>query len=84
MIISSISNVVAVVFSNDPPDDADDPDEWFKFFSNFGTVRYITVARRNYELQELLARFHTTLLRKQGNSVTCCLSITYNAHIYII
>jgi hypothetical protein len=34
----------------DPEVDADNPDEWYEFFSRFGSVRYISVIRRNDEI----------------------------------
>jgi hypothetical protein len=34
----------------DPEIDADNPDEWYEFFSRFGSVRYISVIRRNDEI----------------------------------
>ena len=43
----------------DPNDDADDPDEWYRFFKQFGTVRYITIIRRNSMLTDLIMKKHT-------------------------
>ena len=43
---------------NDPDEDADDPDEWYEFFSQFGEVVYITVTRRNLALTSLVCKRH--------------------------
>lgn len=45
----------SIVIEN-PPEHADNPDEWKAFFSQFGMVRYITVNRRNRTLLQLLLR----------------------------
>eukprot|EP01039_Chlorochromonas_danica_P016189 gene16189-19122_t len=42
----------------DPTEDADNPDEWFEFFSRFGKVRYITVFRENEEVLRAVTRLH--------------------------
>lgn len=42
----------------DPTEDADNPDEWFEFFSRFGKVRYITVFRENEEVLRAVSRLH--------------------------
>jgi hypothetical protein len=42
----------------DPDPDAVDPDEWYKFFSRFGVVRYVTVTRKNAELGQMLLKRH--------------------------
>ena len=62
------------VVVNDPTDDSDDPDEWMKFFSDFGTVRYITVTKCNDELIQLLytkklllQRLKAVLLQENNN-----------------
>lgn len=47
----------------DPDEDATDPDEWFRFFSRFGKVKYITVAKKNKNLGIILAK-KEKLLRK--------------------
>lgn len=49
-----------------PPEDADNPDEWFEFFSRFGNVRLITVCRANGDLCNLLLDKHL-LLRKDAH-----------------
>ncbi len=46
------------VMVKDPNPDADNPDEWYNFFSRFGKVRYITITRKNARLGELLVRRH--------------------------
>jgi hypothetical protein len=43
------------IIVNDPDADATDPDEWQKFFSQFGHVSYVTVAINNGELLKALA-----------------------------
>jgi hypothetical protein len=43
---------------NDPPLDADDPDEWYQYFSRFGTVRYISVIRDNHILIDRIEALH--------------------------
>ena len=35
---------------NNPPANANNPDEWKEFFSRFGTVRLVTIAKRNAAL----------------------------------
>jgi hypothetical protein len=40
---------------NDPDPDATDPDEWKKFFSQFGHVSYVSVAINNATLMKELA-----------------------------
>jgi hypothetical protein len=42
----------------DPDEDADNPEEWYNYFSDFGTVRYITLVRRNTELMSLVLQKH--------------------------
>ena len=42
------------VVVNNPPRDANGPDEWFDFFSRFGTVRLVTIAKDNAEVVEAL------------------------------
>ena len=44
---------------NDPNPDADNPDEWYEFFSRFGKVRYVTITRKNSELTDLIASKHS-------------------------
>lgn len=46
------------VVVNDPNADADNPDEWYRFFSRFGTVRYVTITRKNSSLTTLIAHKH--------------------------
>ena len=53
------------VMVNDPDADAVDPDEWQKFFSQFGHVAYVTVALTNGKLLSLLAR-RRAVLRQLG------------------
>ena len=48
------------VVVNDPNKDADNPDEWFEFFSRFGKVRYVTITRKNSQLTAIIARKHHT------------------------
>lgn len=43
---------------NDPEPDADNPDEWYAFFSRFGTVRYVTVTRKNSQLCAMVITKH--------------------------
>lgn len=43
----------SIVVTN-PPGDATDPDEWHKFFSLFGNVKYVTVTRKNKSLGDIL------------------------------
>jgi len=40
---------------NDPDKDADNPDEWKDFFSQFGEVAYVTITRKNRPLLKALA-----------------------------
>eukprot|EP01031_Cornospumella_fuschlensis_P042315 gene42315-51675_t len=47
----------------DPNADADDPDEWYDFFSQFGKVMYITILRRNGELTDLLLKKHKVSMK---------------------
>jgi len=42
----------------DPDGSADDPDLWQQFFSQFGQVRYVTIARKNKSLCELVVKKH--------------------------
>lgn len=42
----------------DPPKDADDPDEWYEYFSRFGQVRYITVFRNNEVMTTAMLHLH--------------------------
>lgn len=51
------------VVVNNPPPDAINPDDWRDFFSRFGTVRLITVAKNNMPLCRLLLRKHDILAR---------------------
>ena len=44
------------IMVNDPNPDATDPDEWHKFFKQFGHVSYVTVAINNGKLLRLLSR----------------------------
>lgn len=53
----------------DPNPDADDPDEWKRFFSQFGPVAYITVVRRNSDLTSLLLRKHQLALKIKESTV---------------
>lgn len=53
----------------DPNDDADDPDEWKQFFSQFGQVVYVTIIRRNAPLTELLVRKHQIVLKLKESGV---------------
>jgi hypothetical protein len=43
---------------NDPNPDADNPDEWYEFFSRFGKVRYVTITRKNKYLTQLVLQKH--------------------------
>jgi hypothetical protein len=43
----------SVVVKN-PPKDADNPDEWYEFFSKFGNVRLVTVLKENASLSDVL------------------------------
>ena len=49
------------VMVSDPDEDATDPNEWFKFFSRFGTVRYVTITRKNFSLRKILLKRHLLL-----------------------
>lgn len=42
----------------DPTPNADNPDEWYDYFSRFGKVRYITVFRSNEPVIRALQRLH--------------------------
>jgi len=42
----------------DPDSNADDPDLWEQFFRQFGQVRYVTIARKNKSLCELVVKKH--------------------------
>jgi hypothetical protein len=42
----------------DPNPDADNPDEWYEYFSEYGTVRYVTIFRRNTALTDLIMKKH--------------------------
>ena len=64
------------VVVNDPTNDADNPDEWMKFFSDFGVVRYVTVTKCNTELiqllykkKKLLQRLKAVLLKENNNEM---------------
>ncbi|KAJ1426722.1 hypothetical protein B484DRAFT_397468 [Ochromonadaceae sp. CCMP2298] len=46
------------VVVTDPDADADNPDEWYEFFSRFGKVRFVTITRRNLALTSLIVRKH--------------------------
>lgn len=58
----------------DPDADAVNPDEWMRFFSRFGTVRYITITRSNRKLINLLLQKKSLLyqlqkeIKKQNNN----------------
>lgn len=41
-----------------PPKDADDPDEWYEYFSRFGHVRYITIFRDNDAVTNAMLHLH--------------------------
>lgn len=47
----------------DPNPDANDPDEWMQYFSRFGEVKYVTVAKCNRILVDLLFRKYNLLLQ---------------------
>lgn len=49
------------VVVRDPDADADDPDEWERFFRQFGEVAYITITRQNRKLLEALAQRRTIM-----------------------
>eukprot|EP01038_Epipyxis_sp_PR26KG_P004353 gene4353-6158_t len=40
----------------DPTETADDPDEWYDFFSRFGTIKYITIFRDNNSLCDMISK----------------------------
>lgn len=48
---------------NDPDPSADNPDEWYEFFSRFGKVRYVTISRRNHALTQLVALKHRITMK---------------------
>lgn len=54
----------------DPPPDATEPDEWLKFFSRFGVVRYITVTKVNGELINLLLKKQILLRQLKSEAVS--------------
>ncbi len=54
--IQTVQDYSVVV--QDPTPDADDPDEWYEFFSRFGKVRYVTVVRDNENLVGLVVQKH--------------------------
>jgi hypothetical protein len=47
----------------DPPFDSDNPDDWYEFFSRFGSVRYISILRKNDEIISKLLKKHKLLHR---------------------
>lgn len=59
--IQTASDYSVVVL--DPTEDADNPDEWFEFFSRFGKVRYITIFRENEEVTRAIIRLHMVELK---------------------
>lgn len=54
------------VVVNDPNRDADNPDEWFEFFSRFGKVRYVTITRKNSALAAKIALKHNATRKLQA------------------
>ncbi|KAJ1390231.1 hypothetical protein B484DRAFT_409076, partial [Ochromonadaceae sp. CCMP2298] len=48
---------------NDPGADADDPDEWKRYFGRFGQVQYVTVTKANSSLTRIITRKHKLVLR---------------------
>ena len=54
------------ILCNDPPKQADDPDEWYKYFSRYGVIRYITVVRDNHKLLESIVRLHTIVMELEA------------------
>uniref|UniRef100_A0A7S2V6J7 CSC1/OSCA1-like cytosolic domain-containing protein n=1 Tax=Fibrocapsa japonica TaxID=94617 RepID=A0A7S2V6J7_9STRA len=52
---------------NDPDEDADDPDEWNQFFSQFGEVAYVTVTRKNGPLLKALSQRKVIVHEIQAN-----------------
>ncbi|GMH93040.1 hypothetical protein TrVE_jg7780 [Triparma verrucosa] len=57
------------IMVNDPDANATDPDEWQKFFSQFGHVSYVTVALNNGTLLSLLAK-RKAIMRQLGFETT--------------
>jgi hypothetical protein len=56
----------------DPNPDETDPDTWYHYFSQFGTVKYVTVTKKNSSLENLLADFHGVQKRvdsKKSNDI---------------
>lgn len=64
--IQSVQDYSLVV--TDPDADAVHPDEWQKFFSRFGTVRYVSISKYNNKLIELLLK-KKVLLSKLKNAI---------------
>ncbi|KAG5178492.1 hypothetical protein JKP88DRAFT_273753 [Tribonema minus] len=56
---------------HDPDADADDPQEWYRYFGRFGKVAYVTIARANAPLLALLAerRHLAWQLRSSGDCI---------------
>ena len=63
------------VVCNDPPSKADDPDEWHRYFSRYGQVRYITIVRNNHKLLEAVVRLHAVLMEMNELQSTCLLTM---------
>ena len=62
------------VVVNNPPRDASDSDEWYDFFSRFGSVRLVTIAKDNRRLVDVLVE-KQLLLRKLDDlskNPSCC------------
>ncbi len=49
----------------DPNPDSSDPDEWYKFFSRFGSVKYVTITIKNSKLKDMLKKKHSILKQLQ-------------------
>lgn len=62
------------VVVNNPPRDASDSDEWQDFFSRFGTVRLVTIAKDNARLVDNLVQKQILLQKLDdiSRNPTCC------------
>eukprot|EP01038_Epipyxis_sp_PR26KG_P016436 gene16436-22409_t len=58
------------VVVEDPEDDADDIYKWFKYFRQFGVVRYITITRKNKSLCALIHEKHNLVRNMKSQSKT--------------
>jgi hypothetical protein len=58
------------VVVNDPSEDADNLYEWFNFFSRFGTVKYVTILKKNKNALNLIHEKHIVAFKKRKYCIT--------------